>query len=229
VRISVVIPVLNECGRVAGLVEHLRSSADPFEIIVVDGGSTDGTVPEAQSCEGVRVLTSPRGRSHQMRRGASVATGDVLWFVHADVRPPEDARHRIEEVLADPTVVAGAFRTRTVAEGHRPWMRRLLRSADLRASYTRLPYGDQALFVWRHWYEAVGGFTPLELMEDIDLSIRLSRVGRISMVRGSRIEVSGRRFEAHPVWAVLCMYGLPVLWRAGVPTRHLSALYGNPR
>lgn len=163
-----------------------------------------------------------------MNAGAAVASGEVVLFQHADVALPADALRRIREALADPAVVAGAFRVRTIADDGPNWLGPLLRLADRRSRRTRLPYGDQALFVRRAVFEAVGGFPPQPIMEDLELARRLWRRGRIVTVP-AEVRVSGRRFLTRPVRAVLTMRVLPWLYRAGVSPERLARLYGSPR
>jgi hypothetical protein len=134
----------------------------------------------------------------------------------------------VAHVLEDPDVVAGAFRTRTVADGARSWVTPFLPLADLRSRATRLPYGDQAVFVRRVAFERVGGFPEQPLMEDLELALRLRRLGRIARVPAA-VTVSGRRFAARPLASLLAMRTFPVLYRLGVSPRVLARLYGNPR
>jgi rSAM/selenodomain-associated transferase 2 len=225
---SVVVPVLDEARRIADHLAALRGVAGIDEIVVVDGGSRDETVAIAQRTPGVRLVTSARGRGVQMNAGARAARGDVLLFLHADAALPPDAARLIERALDDPGVVAGAFRLRTVADGGARWLGPLLRLADLRSRVTRLPYGDQAVFVRRAAFERIGGFPDQPLMEDIELARRLWRVGRIRTVPGV-VRVSGRRFVANPVRAVLAMRVIPLLYRLGVSPARLARLYGDPR
>jgi rSAM/selenodomain-associated transferase 2 len=228
VTLSVVVPVLDEARRIAGHLSALHRVAGIDEVVVVDGGSRDDTVAIAQRAPGVRVVTSARGRGIQMNAGARAARGDVLLFLHADAVLPPDAARLIARALEDPAVVAGAFRLHTVAEAGAPWLGPLLRLADLRSRVTRLPYGDQAVFVRRTVFERVGGFPDQPLMEDIELARRLWRVGRIRTVPGV-VRVSGRRFLANPVRAVVAMRVFPLLYRLGVSPARLARLYGDPR
>jgi len=228
VTLSVVVPVLDEARRIAGHLSALQRVPGIDEVVVVDGGSRDDTVAIAWRTPGVRVVTSARGRGTQMNAGARAARGDVLLFLHADAVLPPDATRLIDHALEDPGVVAGAFRVRTVAESDARWLGPLLRLADLRSRVTRLPYGDQAVFVRRIAFERVGGFPDQPLMEDIELARRLWRVGRIRTVPGV-VRVSGRRFLANPVRAVVAMRVFPLLYRLGVSPARLARLYGNPR
>jgi rSAM/selenodomain-associated transferase 2 len=225
-RVSVIIPVLDEEARIGSQLESLARSL-VHEVIVVDGGSRDATVARVRAAGTAQLLVAPRGRSSQMNAGARAATGDVLLFLHADVRLPDDALRRVEEALADPEIVAGAFRTWTVADG-RSWLSPLLHLADLRSRYSGLPYGDQALFVRAEAFRQAGGFPEQPLMEDLELSRRLRRLGRIHIVR-ARVIVSGRRFLARPVFYTLAVNLFPMLYAAGVPASALKRLYGDPR
>jgi rSAM/selenodomain-associated transferase 2 len=224
--ISVVVPTLQEAARLPRRIAELRALGVD-EIVVSDGGSTDGTVEIAERAR-VILVRGPRGRARQLNAGAAAARGDVLWFVHADVSPPQGALVALREALARPGVVAGAFRTRTVNDGPASWIDPVLRVADVRARYTRLPYGDQALFCRRAAFEAVGGYPDQPLFEDLELARRLSRCGRLVVVR-ERVRVSGRRFVARPAWYSTVMNVWPVLYRLGVPARVLARGYRQER
>lgn len=226
-RLSVIIPALDEATSIAFRLRELTEMPGIAEIIVADGGSTDGTPVMAQSFIGVRVLVAPKGRARQMNAGAASAEGDVLLFLHADVGLPPDAAQLVEDALLDRAVVAGAFRTRTFAD--RPSiLAPLLRLADLRSRYSSLPYGDQALFVRREAFVRVGGFPDQPLMEDVEMGRRLRRIGRIRTVPRT-VRVSGRRWLSRPLFYTLVYNLFPMLYRMGVPARRLAALYGNPR
>jgi rSAM/selenodomain-associated transferase 2 len=222
-KISIVIPVLDEERRIGERLDELRGFED---VIVVDGGSRDRTVEVARAFQGVRVLTAPRGRALQMNHGAWRAYGDVLLFLHADVSLPPDAALQVERTLADERAVAGAFRTWHVADGGQtaPW----LHLADVRSRYSGLPYGDQALFVRREAFWNAGGFPEQPLMEDLELSRRLRRLGRISIARAC-VRVSGRRFLEHPVRNALLVNSFPLLYRLGVTPATLARFYQNVR
>ncbi len=222
-RISIIIPVLDEERRIGERLTELRGFED---VIVVDGGSRDRTVEIARGFRGVRVESTPRGRASQMNHGARLAGGDVLLFLHADVSLPPDATTQIAAALGDPRNIAGAFRTWHIAEDGRsaPW----LHLADLRSRYTGLPYGDQALFVRRDAFWKAGGFPDQPLMEDLELSRRLRRLGRIATVPAS-VRVSGRRFLAHPIRDTLLVNSFPLLYRLGVSPTALARLYRDIR
>lgn len=226
--ISVIIPALNEAGRIRRCLDQFQAQAGAWELIVADGGSGDGTAELAETL-GARVLRcSERGRGPQQNAGASVAQGELLLFLHADAILPPDAHAWITATLMAPGTAAGAFRVRHQAEAWRGWRAWILRLADLRSHWTRAPYGDQALFMKASTFRACGGFPARPLMEDVALARALARRGRIRTVP-AEVRVSGRRFEQGPLRACLCMHTFPLLERLCVDVRVLARLYGNPR
>lgn len=220
--LSIVIPTLGEAARIGAQVERVRDLPGVHEVIVVDGGSEDATVALAAAA-GAAVLAGPRGRGPQLNVGARHATGEIVVFVHADVELPRDVAAQIGAALADAEIVGGAFRTRTVAD--RPhWFAPLLPLADLRSRYTRLPYGDQALFVRAAAFDAVGGYPEQPLFEDVEFARRLRRRGRLHTVSAT-VRVSGRRFLARPLYWSAAMNVLPALYRLGVSAETLARWY----
>jgi GT2 family glycosyltransferase len=163
-----------------------------------------------------------------MNAGAREANGDVVLFLHADCSLPPDAARWMARVFADPGNVAGAFRIHTVNDGAPTRVAALLFLADVRSRYSRLPYGDQALFIRRDVFARLGGFPPLALMEDLELSRRLRSAGRLTVVPAV-VQVSGRRFLARPLAYTLAVNVFPLLYKLGVPPRVLARIYGNPR
>lgn len=224
-RTSVLLPVLDERRLLPQRLAEL-TTARPHQVIVIDGGSSDGTQEIAADgpCELVR---SPPGRGTQINAGARVATGEVLLILHADVRLPVGWEQHICAALEDPSVVAGAFKTWHVPES-RTLLSPLFHLADLRSRVTARPYGDQAFFVRRSVFEEVGGCPDQPLFEDLELSRRVARRGTIRLV-DARVEVSARRFQAAPLKYLLLMNSLPGLYRARVPLRLLQRVYGQIR
>ncbi len=191
--VSVIIPTLNESACLPQTLRCVRAQS-PCEIIVVDGGSSDGTCDRAGEAD--RLLHGPRGRAAQMNLGAAHATGDVLLFLHADCTLEAGALPWAERCLARRGVAAGCFRMTVTAPG---LLYRLIdAAATARVGLTGLVYGDQGLFVQRRRFEQVGGFPPLRLMEDVFISRALRRLGR-TVVAPSRIFVSPRRWQRQGV------------------------------
>jgi rSAM/selenodomain-associated transferase 2 len=227
IRLSVIIPTLNEAALIAEQLRWTSELPGVNEVVVVDGGSEDATREQVALVPRVRLVNSARGRANQLNAGAAAATGDVLLFLHADVRLPYDASVHVERALTRPDVVGGAFKTWTVSE--RPtWLAPWLHLADLRSRYSALPYGDQAMFVRRSSFEAVGGFPAQPLMEDLELSRKLSAMGRLKTVPAV-VRVSGRRFVARPVFFTVVVNVFPALYRLGVSAERLSKLYAQVR
>lgn len=227
-RLSVIVPTLNEEQRIEGQLDRLAAMPGVLEVIVADGGSDDRTVEIVRAHRAARLVTASGGRGPQMNAGAGVATGEALLFLHADVALPPDGASLVLAAFADPQVVGGAFRIETVADGREGWPSRWLWLADLRSKYSRLPYGDQALFVRRAVFEALHGFAPLPLFEDLDFSRRLRRAGRVVRLRAC-VKVSGRRFMARPLYYTCVMNVMPTLYRLGVPPDLLARVYGHIR
>jgi rSAM/selenodomain-associated transferase 2 len=224
-RLSVVIPVLDEEARILQQLNDLEELDGIDEVLVVDGGSTDRTREVVRS-RSVRLIEREGGRGPQLNAGAAAASGQALLFLHADVRLPVGAASEIRRVLEGHH--AGAFRIRTVDPSGRHPLAPLLPVADLRARVSRLPYGDQAIFVRRPSFQAVGGYPEQPLMEDLELSRRLLRLGPIALAEG-RVEVSGRRFLGRPVRTCLMWNLFPLAYRLGVSPERLARLYGVVR
>lgn len=239
VKVSLILPTLNERSRIGERLTELERHP-LHEIIVVDGQSDDGTLDRARDhiatfAGRLRLTTSGRGRGRQLNAGARIASGNVLWFVHADAALPQDGVNWIRRLLSDPSCVAGAFKTRTVVDRppatKRWWHRqahRWLRLADIRSRYTRLPYGDQAVFVRRSAFLQVGGFPEIPLMEDLELALRLSRIGKIGRAN-AEVTVSGRRFLEHPARDTAIVNLFPLMYRSGVSPERLATYYRNVR
>ncbi len=175
--LSVIIPVLNEAENIDAVVESVLR-AQPHEVIVVDGGSTDRTA-EIASRAGAIVLTSPPGRGRQQRLGSERARGDWLLFLHADTQLPENYPQVIAQILSRPEIAAGAFRFQLDEPGLRyRWIERLV---AWRCRFFHLPYGDQAIFVRADVLTQAGGFPALPIMEDYELIRRLRKLGRIEV------------------------------------------------
>ena len=187
--VSVIVPTLNEEAHIEKTIFNARSP--DAEVIVVDGGSEDRTVERAENA-GAAVVPGPRGRALQQNRGAAEAKGSVLLFLHADTVLPEDYVAQVFETLMDRRVLLGAFRFKTDLD--RPLMRGIEFAVNIRSKYLKLPYGDQALFVRRSCFQAVGGFPEKPIAEDVFFVRLVSKRGRIA-IAPAQATTSARRWK----------------------------------
>jgi len=222
VRVSVVIPTLDEERLLAGAIASVRADAD--EVLVVDGGSSDRTGAIAAGA-GARVLESPRGRGAQLDRGARECRGDWLVFLHADTRLEPGWRSAVLGLA--PAVVGGAFRfgleTSRAARAYAEW------AVALRCRLLELPFGDQAIFCRRGAYATAGGFPHEPLFEDVAFYRRLRRLGRTALLPVRAVS-SPRRWERDgPALTTLRNNTLVLLFLAGVAPSRLARLYNGSR
>ena len=228
-KITAIIPVLNEAETVTDCIKPLTNAPDCSEVIVVDGGSTDGTSDRVREIPGVRLIATPAGsgRAAQMNAGAGLATGDVFLFLHADTRLPGDAFGLILRSLEDPRVVGGRFRLRIAGEGAiYAWIGLI---STWRSRFLNITYGDQAIFVRRTVFDRLGGFPILPIFEDSEFCLRASRIGRFVMVPAYAV-TSPRRWERCGIFrTILLMWLLKVLYRLSVSPERLSKLYPHVR
>ncbi len=222
--LSIIVPVLNEEPAIVAMLQGLSGlRARGAEVIVVDGGSRDRTVALAQPlCD--RLIAAPRGRAAQMNAGAGVARGDVLLFLHADTGLPADADRLVREGLAASGRAWGRFDVRIA--GRHPLFPVIAATMNLRSRATGIATGDQAMFVDRAAFAAVGGFPAIALMEYIVLSRRLKRLGRPLCLKAQAL-TSGRRWEKHGVVrTILTMWRLRLAFFLGAEPARLAASYG---
>jgi rSAM/selenodomain-associated transferase 2 len=222
-RLSIIMPVLDEGERIADALDALAElRALGVEVIVVDGGSQDATVQRAR-LRADRVLTAPCGRAVQMNAGAAEASGDVLLFLHADTRLPAEAERLVLDGLARSGHDWGRFDV--TIEGRPTMLRLVALMMNLRSGITAIATGDQAIFVKRDVFRAVGGYPEIPLMEDIALSKRLKRTGRPLCIR-AHVVTSGRRWETHGVWrTILLMWRLRLAYFLGADPARLAKRY----
>lgn len=223
-RISVIIPTLNEAVALPATLIAVGQLDGLAEVIVADGGSSDGTLGFARAS--AQVVSSVAGRGQQQAAGAAMATGEVFWFLHADCTPTPEASQAIRGALSDPAVGGGHFAVtfsgdsrsaRTLTRVY-PWLRCL-----------GLCYGDSGIFVRREVYNAAGGFRAMPLFEDIDLVRRLRRVARFRRLDCS-LTASARRFEHRNLATVFAQWtGLQILYWLGVSPSWLARRYALVR
>jgi rSAM/selenodomain-associated transferase 2 len=223
-KLSIIVPVLNEGDGIAAALDalaHLRALGT--EVIIVDGGSRDATVERAQ-LRADRVVLAPRGRALQMNAGAARASGDVLLFLHVDTRLPAEANRIVLDGLAGSRRDWGRFDVKI--DGHSRLLPVVAWLMGLRSRLTGIATGDQAIFVRREAFQAVGGFPAIALMEDIAICKRLKRRGRPLCLRAC-VTTSGRRWEKNGVLGtILLMWRLRFAYFLGADPKQLARQYG---
>lgn len=222
-RLSVIVPTLDEAAAVG---RALESAREADERIVVDGGSEDETRDIAER-SGARVLRAERGRGHQLAAGARAAAGDILLFLHADTLLPAGFAQEVRHLLGGGGCVWGRFDVRF--DRATLLLALIARLVSLRSRLTRGATGDQAMFCRRDVFERIGGFREEGLFEDVDLSRRLRRAGKMGIPR-SPVVTSARRWRSGgAIRTSLRMWWLKALYLAGVPARRLERYYRDVR
>ncbi len=221
-RLSIVMPALDEAARIAGSLAALAPArAQGAQVIVVDGGSRDGT---PQRCEGAAdsVLVSSRGRARQMNAGARAASGDALLFLHADTTLPPDALELVATALAQHKW--GRFDVRI--DGRSRWLPVVAALMNARSRATGIATGDQALFMRREAFDAVGGFPDQALMEDVEICKRLRAHHGAPACLRAKVTTSGRRWDERGAWrTIVLMWRLRWLYWRGVSADRLAVAY----
>jgi rSAM/selenodomain-associated transferase 2 len=221
--LSVIIPVLNEAPGIRESVQHLAAlRSRGVEVLLVDGGSEDDTVMlAAPYVDGI--LHSRRGRAQQMNTGALASRGDVLLFLHADTLLPDNADQLILDGLRRTGKTWGRFDVRIT--GTSRMLPAIATLMNLRSRLSGIATGDQAIFVRRDTFSAIGGFPQQDLMEDIEISRRLKRHSHPLCLR-HRVSTSGRRWEKHGVWRTIAlMWRLRFQYWLGTPAKKLAEKY----
>jgi len=219
--IAVVVPIYREAARLPALLAQLRSQpAD--EVILVDGGSDDGSQAILQQ-SGLTWIETAAGRARQMNAGAAQVTSDVILFLHADTEMTAAHLQAVRAAMVDARVVGGRFNLRLSGE---QWVFRVIEwLINWRSRLTRISTGDQCIFIRRSLFEQLGGFPDLPLMEDVALSKQMKRVGRIACLK-EPVVTSSRRWEQHGIArTVLLMWQLRLLYWLGVSPARLAARY----
>ncbi len=229
--VSIVMPALDEIDDLPRTIERLRALDPPAdEIVVADGGSSDGTREWLGGQTGLRVVEAGRGRGVQMNAGADGVTSDTLLFLHADAEPPTDVLSRIERAIGDPETVGGAFTIRFAPRAESPRSMALIaRGINARTWATRSATGDQAIFVRREAFERLDGFRPWPLFEDVDLVTRLKSLGRFVILAGP-VTISDRRYAKFGPWRTTAlMWRLRLRYWAGASPEELKRAFVDVR
>lgn len=224
-KISVIIPVLHEGEKINEILDSIESaSADvPYETIVVDGDSSGRTIAHI-SDPNVITMTAPKSRALQMNAGAAGACGDILLFLHADTLLPQKAFPKIIASLSDSRFIGGAF---DLEIQNRRWIFRVIgRAASLKHRLTRVPYGDQAIFMLRRYFEDMGGYAAIRLMEDVELMSRVKRQGGRIIILPETVTTSSRRWENDGViYTIFRNWIIQTFYLFGVPAHKLVKYY----
>ena len=221
-RLSIIVPVLNEAALIGPFLTHLRARAPNAEVIVVDGGSEDNTCAIAEPLADT-LISAPRGRASQMNAGAAVATGDILWFLHADSTLPRDPVDDIWSALNDPDTAGGCFRLRL------PSRKLIYRVSDslgnLGVQIFGFALGDHGIFCRRPAFQRAGGYPNVPILEDAEIYCRLQREGRMRQLH-SRIISSPRAYQKWgPCRTTAVYFCILVFYVLGVPIRLLHPIY----
>ena len=224
-RISIIIPVLNEETRINSLITHLKGldRSSQSEIIVVDGARTGNTI-HAIDGEDVTKIASPPGRAAQMNAGARLAVGGILLFLHADTELPMDGLARVSRAMEGGEYGAGAFLLGIGAPGL-PF-RIIERISSLRARITRVPFGDQAIFMGREYFHKIGGYREIPIMEDVEIMRRIRSRGDKIVFIPERVRTSSRRWEKEGILACTARnWTIRALYLLRVPPEKLVRFY----
>lgn len=223
--ISIIIPVLNEKNKIESLLFQLKNLKGDKEILIVDGGSSDGTQVVASKYG--KVILSDKGRANQMNKGAEESKGDILWFVHADSKVSSNSLQEIE-VSIDEGYVGGGF-SLNFYDYNNIFLKYIAVTSNIRAKYFSIFYGDQGIFVKKQLFDMLGGYPLQNLMEDLEFSLSLRKAGKLKLISSS-IGTSARRFKLNGmVKTHLLMHKIRFLYFMGVPTDKLISMYKEVR
>lgn len=223
-KISIILPIYNEEGKLDEFIENIKQLKGDFEIIFVDGGSEDKSkemIPPEY-----RVIESLKGRSVQMNIGVKHSSGDTLLFLHSDSLLEHNALKEIEKVLENHYV--GCFKIHFISD--QPIMKLCAFNSTLRVKLRNIVFGDQGIFIKRSLFEELNGYADIPIMEDYELSIRLKKLNYKIGIANSRIYTSDRRFKNRGyVKTMLNMQRYQYMFRCGASTAKIVKKYGEER
>lgn len=225
--ISIIIPALNEQRIINDLIQQIRNDwgRNNYEIIVVDGDQGGATIRSVIDRDVIK-LTAEKGRAKQMNAGANIAKSDILLFLHADTILPSNAEEKIYKAMENPEVVAGAFELGIDSSSRLIQMIAAL--ARIRTRKTRIPYGDQAIFIRRGYFENIGQFKDISVMEDYELMRMIKKRKDNVCILKQRVMTSPRRWEKEGIfYTLLRNIVLLNLYRLGIKPKKLSRYYRN--
>ena len=213
--ISIIIPVFHEEDRIEDLLAHFHNqcTVGDYEIIIVDGDPQRSTINRIKQREGLVIIGSEKGRGTQMNAGARSAKGEILLFLHADTLLPYGALGKVTFIMQKNTYIGGAFDLGV--DSPNLLIRFIVLCASLRSRITRVPFGDQAIFIRRDYFNAVGGYKEIPLMEDVDLMKRIRKQGHKIFIIKDRVKTSSRNWEENGIiftvlrnWMIQILYFL---------------------
>jgi rSAM/selenodomain-associated transferase 2 len=226
-KFSIIVPVLHEVERINDLIGHLRhlDLQGSCEIIVVDGSPERDTLQVIQD-KAVIKIPSEKGRARQMNAGASAARGDILIFLHADTELPLHAFTRMNTIINRKEYVGGAFNLGIKSD---KWIFKVIAFlASFRSRLSRIPFGDQGIFIRRHYFNEIGGYKEIPLMEDVELMRRIKRSGSKIWIYDDRVMTSSRRWEKEGIiYCTFRNYTNQLLYFLGVSPRKLIRFYND--
>ncbi len=220
--VSIIIPVLNEEKNITKALNNISQLKGGKEIIIVDGGSIDNTVDIVKK-KGVMPLSSQKGRGCQMNRGAEIAKGETLLFLHADTILLEDGLIKIQEALKDPEIIGGRFDVRF--DDDRFILKLIAFLMNWRSRLTGVSTGDQAIFIRKNIFKKIGGYSEIPLMEDIELSKRMKKAGSLACLKDMVITSARKWKEEGIVRTIILMWSLRLLYFFRVSPEALSRIY----
>jgi rSAM/selenodomain-associated transferase 2 len=225
VKFSIIIPVLHEAENINPLVEHIHGTGEEvdYEIIVIDGSPTRDTISALRD-DGIITISSEAGRARQMNRGAEAAQGDVLIFLHADTHLPRDAFANISRALLDNACVGGAFSLGI--DSRRKSLKFIEWTSNVRVWFTRVPFGDQAIFLRKEYFHEIGGYRDIPLMEDMELMERIRKSGEKILILREKVSTSPRKWVKGGVFRTTFRNQIiRKLYRLGVSPYTLHRIY----
>ncbi|MEW6417587.1 MAG: TIGR04283 family arsenosugar biosynthesis glycosyltransferase [Nitrospirota bacterium] len=223
--ISIVVPVLHETEVINPFIEHIRKvgEGEDYEIIVVDGNPERDTINVIKDLNVIKT-TSPKSRARQMNAGAAVAGGEILLFLHVDTKLPQNALRKIKEVLQDGIYVGGAFDLEL--DSDRKSLKFIAWTARIRVRHTRIPYGDQAIFIRKDYFDALGGYRNIPLMEDVELMERIKKLRKKIYIIEEPVSSSPRKWLKDGIFfTTLRNHIIRILYSLGVSPNRLVKLY----
>jgi len=224
-KLSIVVPVLHETEAINPLIEHVRKvgEGEDYEIIVVDGSPEKNTIDAIKDRDVIKKI-SLTGRARQMNAGAAAARGEILLFLHADTKLPQGGLKKIREVLQDGMYVGGAFDLKL--DTQRRSLRFIAWAARIRVRFTEIPYGDQAIFLRKDYFNAIGYYRDIPIMEDVELMVKIKRLGGKICIIKDPVRSSPRKWLQEGIfYTTFRNHIIRILYSLGVSPDRLVKLY----